>query len=257
MSGFTPWWESHLPAYIIIYCREGEAELKLLFKNHILRKGMIAIISPDMYPSFTSRSETFTAFYCLTDRDFTEKSLYGVPNGFYDTIYVAPVLPVEDSMDRWMDLLKDFDENSMNLFRHDILSHILHAFALDYYDKWKRHYNNLTSEDNKNSADVICMKYYNLIFDHFREHRNIAYYADILCITPNYLAMIVRKICNETPKQAIDRLITLEMKHLLRNTTLTIEQIADQLHFPDTSYMCRVFRRQTGVSPLKYREKDL
>lgn len=95
------------------------------------------------------------------------------------------------------------------------------------------------------------------LFDHFREHRNIAYYADILCITPNYLAMIVRKICNETPKQAIDRLITLEMKHLLRNTTLTIEQIADQLHFPDTSYMCRVFRRQIGVSPLKYREKDL
>lgn len=201
MSGFTPWWESHLPAYIIIYCREGEAELKLLFKNHILRKGMIAIISPDMYPSFTSRSETFTAFYCLTDRDFTEKSLYGVPNGFYDTIYVAPVLPVENSMDRWMDLLKDFDENSMNPFPHDILSHILHAFALDYYDKWKRHYNNLTSEDNKNSADVICMKYYNLIFDHFREYR-------ILCRHPLHHSQLSGYDCTKNPQrdtQAGDR----------------------------------------------------
>lgn len=257
MSGFTPWWESHLPAYIIIYCLAGEAELKLQFRSHAFRQGMMAVIPPDMFPAFTSRSETFTAFYWLTDRDFAEKALYDIPNGFYDAIYKAPILPVGNSMNVWLELLRNISDDHTDSSRLNILSSLLRAFTLDYYEKWKRHYDSLPLKDDKSPADFICMKFYNLIFDNFREHRNTAYYADKLCITPNYLAMIVRKICDETPKQAIDRYVTLEMKYLLRNTTLTAEQIALQLHFPDTSYMCRFFRKQTGISMSEYRRKGI
>lgn len=29
MKDFTLWWESHLPAYIVVYCCGGEAKLRL------------------------------------------------------------------------------------------------------------------------------------------------------------------------------------------------------------------------------------
>lgn len=254
MKGFTTWWESSLPAYMIMYCIEGEAVLKLQFKNHDFRKGMMTIIPPDMFPAFVSRSETFCAFYWLMDRDSAEKALYEIPNGFYETIYVAPVLPVGDGIDHWMTLLRGMSDDNGSPYRHRILSDVMHAFVLDYYDRWQRHYGDLPLDDRKSPAEAICMRFYNLIFDHFREHRNIAYYAEKLCITPNYLAMIVRQICNETPKQAIDRYVILEMKYMLRNTTLTAEQIAMQMNFPDASYMHRFFRRHTGLSLSEYRK---
>lgn len=257
MKDFASWWESHLPAYIIVYCRKGEAELKLQFKKYTFRQGMMTIIPPDMFPAFITRSETFQAFYCLMSRDFAEKSFYDIPNGFYDTIYVAPVLPLGELMNIWLDLLQCVGGDTTNPYRLSILSDLLHAFILDYYNRWKQHYGNPLINEDKNPAEVICMKFYNLVFDYFREHHTTAYYADKLCITPNYLAMIIRKICNETPKQAIDRMIVLEMKYMLRNTSLTAEQIALHLHFPDTSYMCRFFRRQTGFSLSEYRKNDV
>lgn len=257
MKDFTPWWESHLPAYIVVYCREGEAELKLQFKNYTFRKGMITLIPPDMFPAFTLRSKTFRTFYCLMSRDFAEKSLYDVPNGFYDALYAAPLLPSEGKMDVWIDVFRHIDTAPNHSYRLNMLSGVLHAFVLDYYSLWKQHYGDPFVKDNKNPAEAICMKFYNLLFDHFREHHTTAYYADRLCITPNYLAMITRKICKESPKQAINRQIILEMKYILHNTTLTAEQIALHLHFPDTSYMCRFFRKQTGLSLSEYRKNGM
>lgn len=255
MKDFTSWWESHLPSYLIACCRSGEAELKLRFKAYRFQSGMWAIIPPDMFPSFSSMSESFNAFFCLVSRDFMDKSCYDLPYDFFNALYVEPILKANGLLDAWMPLLSGVNADSSNQQRESILSDLLHAFTLDYYDKWKRLYGDRSAEIERSPAEYLCMRFYNLVFDHFREHRATTYYAEKLCITPNYLAMITRQICDESPKQAINRQVTMEMMYMLRNTTMTAEQIALHLHFPDTSYMCRFFRRQTGFSLSEYRKK--
>ena len=76
------------------------------------------------------------------------------------------------------------------------------------------------------------------------------------CVSPppNYLAIIVRQVCKESPKEAIDRLVVAEIKYMIRHTTLTAGQMAIRQHFPDTSYMCRYFRKRTGMSISEYRK---
>lgn len=254
MKNFTSCWESNLPAWLIVYCLKGEAELTIQFKPHAFRQGMVAIIPLDMFPAFTSETVDFTTFYSLMDRDFAEKTFYGIPSSFYDAIYAEPILYIGDGMGVWMNLLKAIYEDECNPYQQTIISNILQAFALDFYSKWKLQYDGLNIKDERHSAETICRKFYNLAFDHFLEHRDIAFYADKLCITSCYLAKIIRQVCHETPKQALDRLVTLEMKYMLRNTTMTVEQIANHLHFSDTSYMCRYFRRQTGLSLSEYRK---
>lgn len=46
-----------------------------------------------------------------------------------------------------------------------------------------------------------------------------------------------------------------ELKYKLIYTSKSIEQIAKELHFPDTSYMCRYFRRKTGRALDEYRKE--
>lgn len=257
MDGFTAWWESHLPSYLIIYCRQGEAEMQLQFEQCAVKKGTVVIVSPDMFPSFTSRSADFSAFYCLMDRDFAEYTAYGVPSQFYACQFNAPAICGGKEMDTWTRLLEHAAAEYADYeCRKEILKNIIHNIYLVYYNLWRRQHGDTTVRREIKHTEQLCMKFYDLVFDHFTEHRDISFYADRLCVTPNYLAMIVRQVCKESPKQAIDWQVILEMKHILRRTTLTTDQIALRLHFPDTSYMCRYFRKHTGLSPSDYRNGE-
>lgn len=56
-----------------------------------------------------------------------------------------------------------------------------------------------------------------------------------------------------SPKELIDRQTVTEIKTYLVNTDMSVKHIASELNFEDVSYMCRYFRRQTGMSPMDYR----
>jgi AraC-like DNA-binding protein len=46
-------------------------------------------------------------------------------------------------------------------------------------------------------------------------------------------------------------------KRLLAATTLLIGDISDELHFESPYYFCNAFKKQTGMSPSKYRTENL
>lgn len=58
---------------------------------------------------------------------------------------------------------------------------------------------------------------------------------------------------NDTPKGLIERQVMLEMKMLLETTDMSVKEIAGYLNFEDGSYMCRFFKRHTGISLIEYR----
>ena len=53
----------------------------------------------------------------------------------------------------------------------------------------------------------------------------------------------------------IEQYVITECKALLSSTTMTIQQIADALHFPSQSVFGKYFKRVTGLSPREYRNR--
>jgi len=86
-----------------------------------------------------------------------------------------------------------------------------------------------------------------------REHHSVRYYADKLCITPNYLNEIVSSALGISAKQYIQNKVMEEAKRLLVYTDFPISEIAFELHFSTVSYFVRCFRQSTGETPLAYR----
>lgn len=242
------------PVWIIVYCLEGSAELSLMSETHRLNRGDGAIITIDMFPAIFNRTPDFRVFFMIIDRNFADNASYNAPNAFFDAIYVRPVLNMGDMGMPWIKLIKSVLGTDAG-YRDQIFSSLLHGFILDYFSRWEMVYGKSALDAERKPAEMICGKFYNLVADNFREHHDTAYYADKLNITPNYLAMLIRQICLESPKEAINRQLLLEIKHLLRTTPLTMEQISHRLHFNNASYMCRFFRKKTGLYLSEFRKQ--
>ena len=62
---------------------------------------------------------------------------------------------------------------------------------------------------------------------------------------------------SEGRKLWITEYMILELKGLLTNSTLNIQEIVEKTQFSNQSSLGRFFRRHTGLSPLQYRKKYL
>ena len=63
----------------------------------------------------------------------------------------------------------------------------------------------------------------------------------------------VKVVSMRTPNEWIDNYVTLEMRVMLKNTTKTIKQIAEDMNFPNQSFLGKYFKEHVGMSPSEYR----
>lgn len=88
----------------------------------------------------------------------------------------------------------------------------------------------------------------------FKEHRAVSYYADKLCITPNYLNEMITASMQVSAKQYIHNKVMGEAKRMLTYTDLPVSEIAARLNYDTVSYFIRSFRQHAGQTPLAYRK---
>lgn len=101
------------------------------------------------------------------------------------------------------------------------------------------------------SADIV-VRFMKDVSEHFAKHRDIAFYANRLCVSPKYLGNIVQSIKSMSPKEIITNRTILETKMMLTHTNLSIKEIAEALHFKTQSAFSRYFKNATGLSPTEF-----
>ena len=83
----------------------------------------------------------------------------------------------------------------------------------------------------------------------------VADFAAVLHVSSNYLSDTVKRETGKTPTQIIKERTILEAKSLLRNTRLTVSEVAYFLLFDDPSYFAKYFKAATGVSPSDFKDQ--
>jgi AraC family transcriptional regulator, transcriptional activator of pobA len=84
---------------------------------------------------------------------------------------------------------------------------------------------------------------------------SVADFANKLNVSTNYLSDSIKKETGKTPTQIIKERTILEAKSLLRNTGLTVSEVAYFLTFEDPSYFAKYFKSATGISPSDFKAK--
>ena len=89
-----------------------------------------------------------------------------------------------------------------------------------------------------------------------RKEREVAYYSAQLNITPKYLSEIRHTVTGKPASYWIEYYAAYELTKLLSDTTLTLTDIVDRMHFSSQPMLTRYLKRVTGKTPSQYR-KDI
>lgn len=110
------------------------------------------------------------------------------------------------------------------------------------------------SFNGTSNREKIAQMFRKLVAEHFPEHKEVAFYATALHITPKYLSEVLQAELGKPAKAFIDEYVIMEAKSLLKQTSLSIQEICYWLGFEDASHFNKSFKKQTNTTPTEYRK---
>ena len=112
-------------------------------------------------------------------------------------------------------------------------------------------------EGDVKGGSLLFKRFYDLLALHYKEHRDVQYYARLLCLSPKYFGSLIKKEMGISASQCIANYVIIQAKALLHyRPDLNIQQIGQQLGFDDATLFSRYFKSCVGITPKKYREQQ-
>jgi AraC family transcriptional regulator, transcriptional activator of pobA len=133
----------------------------------------------------------------------------------------------------------------------EVVFHIIEGFT-SYYSMLFA--NESESGAPRNNGKEMFDRFLQLVNSHCREQRQLAFYADKICVTERYLGTVIRQTSGLTAKEWIDKAVITQAKVMLLHSNRQIVQIAYELNFPNPSFFCKYFKRLVGCTPQEYRK---
>ena len=100
--------------------------------------------------------------------------------------------------------------------------------------------------------DEIVARFLQCVHENYRERRDLGFYADQLCLSLKYMSHVVFEQTGRHPSRWIKDYVILDAKTMLRSGRYTVQQVADELNFPNQSFFGKYFKEAVGVSPKKW-----
>ncbi|MDS0788507.1 helix-turn-helix domain-containing protein [Proteus vulgaris] len=241
---------------VVMVCLEGRAVINIGFQKQTIKANDILILGDDMMTVLSQKSANFRLFYCFLDKSFASEIAYSLSNTLFAFLHENPICSPkkeqEEALNRWVEQLKYID-NHYSEHRKLMLKNHLQNLFFAITELIPTHFSIAKKEFSR--KEKLCWQFWELIGKHCLKHREVAFYANCLNITPFYLSQITKQFFNDSPKTLINRQVILEIKALLMHTSLSVNEISIKLHFDDPSYLCRYFKRETGHSLSGYRKQ--
>lgn len=241
-------------------CLSGNAVHSVDTEEYSISQGNIMVINEGQILKCKSFSNNFKGIIiCCTTKFFNEivSNVHALSTLLLFTRDhpVLELTPKEMRMAmQYLDLLKIKIEDKDRPYYRETVLHLLAATIYDLNGTISRMQGN---KKQSTRVEQIFTDFISLLEKNFRVERRVSWYAGQLDITPKYLLEAVKQTSRRTPNEWIDKYIILEIRTMLRGSAKNIKEIAEELNFPNQSFLGRYFKENMGMSPSKYRESPL
>ncbi|MDR1737461.1 MAG: helix-turn-helix domain-containing protein, partial [Candidatus Symbiothrix sp.] len=246
-----------LDVTVFIICSKGTTRGRIGLRQYETVAPCIITLLADEIMQCEYVSDDFEGMFLVMSKRFTDSLFTNIRAQIpmLHTVRKQSSITVRETdlnlLKNYYSILKYVVEMTENPHRKDIIKHLLLAF---YYhsSSWLHSLPEQTLPPTKH--DELVGEFLQLAERHFKSERQVGFYAEKLCLTPKYLSQIIKTATGKSANEWIDDYVILEAKALLKSSKLTIQQIANELHFADQSVFGKYFKRMEGVSPKEYRE---
>lgn len=245
----------------ILFCRRGSATVTVDQLRDRVTRDTLLLLLPGSILHLNERTDDFRVRFCAFSLELFSEAAYRLDPSFFHILHEHVIIRLPDriieGVRNWFQMASYTYRDRGNIFRNTIIRNRLQNVLLEAFDKTQRFAPDVHSQTGTTRQADLFQRFVALVHEHCTEQREVAFYADRLCISTRYLSTIIRSVAHSTAKEFIDRSVVLEIKMLLGSTELSVQEIAYRLHFPDQSYLGRFFKKHTGVSPTEFRNAKM
>ena len=259
--GETLFSHARLNALALFLVLEGEADLTVDHMPYKLIKGSFLTLMPSHTLRMIHVDEDFRGYLIAVSSSFmNDYGLFRQKNTSmlrYMEIRKNPCAVFEPSeaevVRDQMLLVRSKIRQKDHYFYKEIMQNALAGlmFELGNIFSAKKEF---TASPALSRKEDLLEQFLKLLFENCREQHGVAYYAERLFITPQYLSLILKTLTGKSANKWIDDALIMEARVLLKAPQATVQQVADLLHFSDQSTFGKFFKKHMGVSPMEYRK---
>ena len=252
-----------IDAFIIGVGTEGETSVSFNLHEFRLKKDSMFIFTPKNILQVNSQ-QYFKADVIAISPDFMRRINIDIKNmmPLFLKFVENPALTLTPEESRSMrGMIAQIERETRGPETHFSLDIVSGLIAATIYKVGDIMYHYLAEHpegqnNSHNRAEEYFKQFTHLLGEHFREERSVGFYARQLCITPKYLTTLIKRISGQSVSEWIDNYVILEAKTLLKYSTMSIQEIAYYLNFPNQSFFGSYFKRNTGMSPSQYKAQN-
>lgn len=244
--------------YLMILCTGGMASININDNTYHAEKNDFMFCHPNMILANSMYSADFTFKGIVLSRDFAREFGTFLEGGWGIMVNMdrVPIVKFTDRecgvFNHYWDLLYEKLSGEHLKHHNDIIGCLLMAFAYEMRDCAENL--NRSAMPQFKSSEKLFNRFMEILTSTFPKHREVAFYAKQLCVSPKYLSAVCKQISGETASDIIYKYIISDIKYTLRQRDLSVKQVAFKLGFHNISFFGKYTKRALGMSPKAYRQ---
>ena len=257
--GSVPIENVHSDAFISVLCLEGKATAVIEDKEYHIEKGDMVFSHPNQLIQNAMVSCDFKCRGILMSPTYFE-SIFLLGGNIWEVSFLLrnqPLFHLDEKLEDIFLLNYKILKNKLgtvDLPHHkEIVKFLLQSMIYEFYDFISPMLNHQLVERSYSSGDVIFKHFMSIASAEAPRRRDVAFYADKLCITPKYLSAICKKQTGKTASEIINKMTVKYISQMLRNSDKSVKEIASDTGFDNLSFFGKYVKRELGMSPREYR----
>lgn len=242
-------------------CTHGKMKIKINLKEYEITEGMLAIYTPSNIIQI-DYNNNFNAKVIVVSTQFMNRIYIDTKNilPLYMQIHNQSCQKLDKEYIRLYEHCFNLTKQIIKLpnvsYRIEIVQGLISSVCytiMDGLHKSDSIDSNISPTQNIRQTHLF-EQFMTLLKNHHQTQRTVGFYADKLNITPKYFSKLIKDISGKSAAEWIDQYVVLEAKSLLKNSDMTIQEIAYYLNFSSQSFFCKYFKHNTGITPGEYKK---
>lgn len=243
----------------LMFVRAGRISLKEQIHTIVLETDAMLLINKKYVYEILETDASFEMILMVYDQSLVDGSAHKIKElkvfkhlqsqllrtYYFDRADIDVILKSIDNMGYYIQNRQviEYTQEIVESYFNIIMYHLVSLVML--------HNNRQRTEPSR--AQQIVYDFIVEVSRHYLQERSLDFYREKLGLTARYLSRVIKEQTGKTPSDIIAEFILNEAKTQLSSTSLSVSEIAENLHFSDQYAFSHFFKRHLHQSPRQYK----